>query len=58
MLKDLNLAEELAALSDSSIPMGNLAKQLYEELNQQRIKGSRFLKHTKKLLRLDFYKNF
>jgi 3-hydroxyisobutyrate dehydrogenase len=42
MLKDLNLAEELAALSDSSIPMGNLAKQLYEELNQQGLKDLDF----------------
>ena len=33
MLKDLSLAQDLASLSNSEIPMGKLAKELYEELN-------------------------
>lgn len=35
MLKDLNLAKELAVQSKSETPMGTVAKQLYEELNKQ-----------------------
>lgn len=35
MLKDLNLAEELATQSASDTPMGKLAKELYEELVNQ-----------------------
>jgi 3-hydroxyisobutyrate dehydrogenase len=35
MLKDLNLAEELATQSDSNTPLGKLAKEIYEELNNQ-----------------------
>ena len=35
MLKDLNLAEELATQSESNTPLGKLAKEIYEELNNQ-----------------------
>lgn len=42
MLKDLNLAEELAAQSKSNTPMGRLAKELYEELNNQGLEGLDF----------------
>jgi 3-hydroxyisobutyrate dehydrogenase len=42
MLKDLNLAEELAAKSKSNTPMGRLAKELYEELNNQGLEGLDF----------------
>jgi len=35
MLKDLNLAEELATQSESNTPLGKLAKELYQELNNQ-----------------------
>ena len=35
MLKDLNLAEELATQSESNTPLGKLAKEIYEELNSQ-----------------------
>jgi 3-hydroxyisobutyrate dehydrogenase len=35
MLKDLNLAEELATQSKSNTPMGKLARELYKELNNQ-----------------------
>ena len=35
MLKDLNLAEELATQSESDTPLGKLAKEIYEELNNQ-----------------------
>ena len=35
MVKDLNLAEELANQSNSNTPMGKLARDLYEELNNQ-----------------------
>jgi len=42
MLKDLNLAEELAAQSNSNTPMGRLAKELYEELNNQGLEGLDF----------------
>ena len=35
MLKDLNLAEELATQSESNTPLGKLAKEMYEELNNQ-----------------------
>ena len=35
MLKDLNLAEELANQSESNTPLGKLAKEIYEELNNQ-----------------------
>jgi 3-hydroxyisobutyrate dehydrogenase len=42
MLKDLNLAEELAVQSQSNTPMGRLAKELYEELNNQGLEGLDF----------------
>ena len=42
MLKDLNLAEELANQSDSNTPMGKLARDLYEELNNQGFEGLDF----------------
>lgn len=42
MLKDLNLAEELATQSKSNTPMGRLAKELYEELNNQGLEGLDF----------------
>ena len=35
MLKDLTLAEELSDQSKSDMPMGKLAKKLYEQLNDQ-----------------------
>ena len=35
MLKDLNLAKELATQSESNTPLGKLAKEIYEELNNQ-----------------------
>ena len=35
MLKDLNLAEELATQSEYNTPLGKLAKELYQELNNQ-----------------------
>ena len=35
MLKDLNLAEELATQSESNTPLGKLAKEIYEALNNQ-----------------------
>ena len=42
MLKDLNLAEELANQSNSNTPMGKLARDLYEELNNQGFEGLDF----------------
>ena len=42
MLKDLSLAEELANQSDSNTPMGKLARDLYEELNNQGFEGLDF----------------
>ena len=42
MLKDLNLAEELANQSYSNTPMGKLARDLYEELNNQGFEGLDF----------------
>ena len=42
MLKDLNLAEELANQSNSNTPMGRLARDLYEELNNQGFEGLDF----------------
>ena len=42
MLKDLSLAQELASLSNSETPMGKLAKELYEELNNQGMGGLDF----------------
>ena len=42
MLKDLNLAEELANQSKSNTPMGKLARELYEELNNQGFEGLDF----------------
>ena len=42
MVKDLNLAEELANQSNSNTPMGKLAKDLYEELNNQGFEGLDF----------------
>ncbi len=42
MLKDLNLAEELATQSESDTPMGKLAKALYEELNNQGLESLDF----------------
>ena len=42
MLKDLNLAEELAKQSNSNTPMGKLARDLYEELNNQGFEGLDF----------------
>ena len=42
MVKDLNLAEELANQSNSNTPMGKLARDLYEELNNQGFEGLDF----------------
>ena len=42
MLKDLSLAQELASLSNSETPMGKLAKELYEELNQRGLQEKDF----------------
>ena len=42
MLKDLNLAEELANQSNSNTPIGKLARDLYEELNNQGFEGLDF----------------
>ena len=42
MLKDLNLTEELANQSNSNTPMGRLARDLYEELNNQGFEGLDF----------------
>jgi len=42
MLKDLNLAKELANQSNSNTPMGKLARDLYEELNNQGFEGLDF----------------
>ena len=42
MVKDLNLAEELAKQSNSNTPMGKLARDLYEELNNQGFEGLDF----------------
>ena len=42
MLKDLNLAEELATQSKSNTPMGKLARELYKELNNQGFEGLDF----------------
>ena len=42
MLKDLNLAEELATQSASDTPMGKLAKELYEELVNQGLENLDF----------------
>jgi len=42
MLKDLNLAEQLANQSNSNTPMGRLARELYEELNNQGFEGLDF----------------
>jgi len=42
MLKDLNLTEELANKSNSNTPMGRLARDLYEELNNQGFEGLDF----------------
>ena len=42
MLKDLNLTEELANQSNSNTPMGKLARDLYEELNNQGFEGLDF----------------
>ena len=42
MLKDLNLAEELAIQSESNTPLGKLAKEIYEELNNQGLENLDF----------------
>jgi 3-hydroxyisobutyrate dehydrogenase len=42
MLKDLNLAEELATQSESNTPLGKLAKEIYEELNNQGLENLDF----------------
>ena len=42
MLKDLNLAEELATQSESNTPLGKLAKEIYEELNSQGVENLDF----------------
>ena len=42
MLKDLNLTEELANQSNSNTPMGRLARDLYEKLNNQGFEGLDF----------------
>lgn len=50
MLKDLTLAEELSNLSKSDTPMGKLAKELYEELNEKGLKDKDFSSIQKKYL--------
>ena len=42
MLKDLNLAEELATQSESNTPLGKQAKEIYEELNNQGLENLDF----------------
>ena len=42
MLKDLNLAEELATQSESNTPLGKLAKEIYKELNNQGLENLDF----------------
>ena len=51
MLKDLTLAEELSDQSKSDMPMGKLAKKLYEQLNDQGLGGLDFSSIQKNYLK-------
>ena len=42
MIKDLNLAKELAQDSDTETPMGDSARKLYDELIEQGLEGLDF----------------